>query len=229
MKNVLSISDLHAPFQHPDALKFLDWVAHRYKTEIVTCTGDEVDMHAMSDYDSDPDGLTAGLELEAALYSLKPLYKLFPDVKVCTSNHTSRPYRKAFKHGIARAYLRDYRDFLQAPQGWVWADSWEIDGVLYEHGEAFSGANAAFRHAMGRMRSVVIGHTHTQGGIQWYSSGIQSIFGLNSGCLIDPAAYAFKYAKNAAAKPVLGCGVILKGIPQFIPLLTDSKGRWIKR
>lgn len=224
---VLAIPDLHYPFAHPDHLKFLKAVKRKYKPNQVVCLGDEVDMHAMSDYDTDPDGLSPGDELTAALLDLRRLYKVFPNVKVCTSNHTSRPYRKAYKFGIPRAFLRSYKEFLEAPDGWRWADSHEVDGVIYEHGEAFSGQSAALKSALANMQSTVIGHIHAFAGIAWSANPKHLVFGFNVGCLIDQHAYAFNYGKKLKAKPILGCGVIIDGIPIFVPMLLNAQGRWV--
>jgi len=223
---VLAIPDLHCPFEHKDSLRFLKAVKDKFKPTAVVCLGDEIDAHALGDYDHDPDGMAAGQELDVAIQHLQPFYKLFPKTLVCTSNHTARPYRQAFKHGIPRAFLRDYAEFLKAPKGWKWADSWDVDGVVYEHGEGFSGQSAAIKSAQGNMQSTVIGHIHAFAGIQFSANSKHLIFGFNAGCLIDRHAYAFAYGKKIKSKPILGCGIITSGVPTFIPMLLNSKGSW---
>lgn len=227
-ETVLIIPDLQIPFHHPDALAFLSWMKGKYKPTKVVCIGDEVDMHALSDYDHDPDGYSAGDELKAAIKELKRFYKVFPDVMAVTSNHTARPFRRAFKCGIPRAFLRDYHEFLEAPLGWEWRDSWEIDGVHYFHGEGFSGATAHHKAAITRGQPVVHGHIHSHAGIHYISSMKELIFGFNVGCLIDVKAYAFAYGKNTPSRPILGAGVVDRGVPIFVPMLLSANGRWIK-
>lgn len=226
---VLAISDLQAPFQHRDTLDFLDWVKRKYKPDTVVCVGDEVDHHAISDYDSDPDGYSAGEELNKALVFMHDLYSMFPDVMACTSNHTDRPFRKAFAAGIPRRYLKEYHEFLEAPKGWEWRYQWEVDGVTYEHGEGFSGQKAALNCAMKNDTPTVIGHVHSHAGILYEANAKRLLYGFNVGCLIDVHAYAFRYGKNLRNKPILGVGIIDKGIPKYIPMLLDSKGRWLKK
>lgn len=226
MSIVLAIPDLHCPFQHPDAFKFLQAVKKKYKPNKVVCLGDEMDGHAISMHDSDPDGMSAGKELEQAKVELNKLYKIFPNVLVCTSNHGSLPYRRAYKFGIPKAFLKSYKEFLDAPQGWEWADEHEIDNVIYEHGESFSGQQGAIKSANANMQSTVIGHIHSFAGIQYSANQKHLIFGFNVGCLIDNAAYAFAYGKKFKAKPILGCGIIVDGIPTFIPMILTSKGKW---
>jgi len=225
-KNILCISDTQFPFNHKDTYKFLDAVSDKYKTETVVHMGDEVDFHALGRWTVNVDGYSAGMELEKALLHMEQLYKMFPKVKVCTSNHTVRPLKKAFDAGIPRAFMKDYHEFLNAPKGWQWADRWVIDGVLFEHGENVSGPNAALNAARQNMKSTVIGHQHSYGGVKYYSTFDITIFGLNTGCLIDIDAYAFAYGRKSRVKPTLGCGVVLQGIPHFIPMQLNKKGRW---
>lgn len=226
-KRVLVIPDLHIPFDHPDAFDFLTWLKDKYKPTDVVCLGDEVDMHAMSDYDHDPDGMSAGDELMASLGVLQKYYKLFPKVKVCTSNHTARPFRRAHKFGIPKAYLKSYAEFLDAPKGWVWADHWEVDGVRYEHGEGLSGSQGALKGALANMQSTVIGHIHSHAGILYSANEKHLIYGFNVGSLLDRHKYAFSYGRVMKSKPIIGAGIVDRGIPTFIPMLVKG-GRWIK-
>ncbi len=226
MSTVLAISDLHFPFAHRDALPFLAELKRKYRPDRVVCLGDEIDAHAMSDYDHDPDGMSAGDEMEASLEAIQPLYKLFPVVSAAVSNHTARPFRRAKKYGIPKAFLRDYRDWMQAPDGWWWEDSFTIDGVDYLHGEGFSGAMGALKCALARMNSVVIGHLHAFAGISWAANSKHLVFGMNCGWLGDKDAYAMAYSKHLAHKPVLGTGIVKDGLPTFVPMTLDGRGRW---
>lgn len=223
---VMAIGDLHFPFAHPDYLPFLKAVKQVFKPTEYVCMGDEIDAHALSDYDADPDGYSAGHELAKAIEELKVLYKELPDVKVCTSNHTARPFRRAYKFGLPKALIRDYKEFLQAPKGWEWADKFEIDGVIYEHGEGHSGRNGAITAASGNMQSTVIGHIHSFAGIQYYANPKNMIFGFNVGCLIDVNAYAFAYGAKIKTKPIIGVGLVNRGVPMFVPMQLDKHGRW---
>lgn len=226
---VLVIPDTHFPFEHKDMFEFLIAVKEVFEPTKVVHLGDEIDAHALSNYLTDPDGMSAGEEHKAALLKMYKLYDIFPEVQVCTSNHTNRPFRKAFGAGIPKAFLRSYSEILQAPKGWSWHDSIRIDDISYEHGEGFSGASAATLIAKGNMRSTVIGHIHSFAGINYISTPEQLLFGFNVGCLINNDAYAFAYGKHFKSKPILGCGIIHKGIPQFIPMVINKDKRWIGR
>src|SRR5579859_514078 len=156
-KTVLAIPDIHFPAHHPDIFAFLKAVKNKYRPNEIVCLGDEIDAAALGEWDKDPDQPGAKDELDQAIGLLKKLYQLFPVVKVCTSNHTSRIYRKAFKAGLPSRVLKSYGEILEAPKGWQWEDHWEVDGIVYEHGEGFSGQQGALKAAMQNMQSTVIG------------------------------------------------------------------------
>ncbi len=224
---VLVVPDLHVPFHHADALPFLKALKRHVGPTKIINLGDEVDMHAFSTtFAPDPDGLSPGMELDAAVKELKPFYKEFPKTLVCHSNHTSRPFRKAFHFGLPAKLFRTYREFLEAPAGWEWADSHTIDGIHYEHGEGASGQNGAIRIALQSMRSTVIGHIHAFAGVNWAANTRHLVYGFNVGCLIDKDKYAFAYAKHIRHKPILGAGVVERGIPRYYPMKLDSGGNW---
>ena len=226
MSRVLVIADLQSPFEHRDYLNFLKCVQSKYRCETVVCVGDEVDHHCLGDYDHDPDGFSAGHELEQAIRHLEPYYKAFPKVKICTSNHPERIVKRAFKSGIPSAYMKNFKEVIQAPIGWLWADRWEIDSVAYKHGVGFSGTMGALNAAKDQFKSCVIGHLHADAGLLYFSNGDAVIFGMNVGSGIDNSAYAFKYGKNCRKKPVLSCGIVIEGRPQLITMNLDRNGRW---
>lgn len=221
--------DLQMPFHHRDALDFLAAVMKKEKPSVHVNVGDEVDFHALSDWDHDPDGMSPGDELRTAKKALEDLYQLIPKTFVCTSNHTARPFRRAKKYGLPAAFIRDYKEFLHAPRGWLWASDFEIDRVVYEHGEGYSGQQGALRAALANMQSTVIGHLHSFAGISYSANSKHLIFGFNVGCLINRHAYAFAYGRYQPQKPILGCGIIDRGIPKFIPMLLDPNSRWTGR
>jgi len=231
-ETIIHISDLQEPFSHPDSYPFLGELKRRYwindTKSLAINAGDEADFHAMQrKYPVDPDGFGAGFELEKARECLLPLWELFPRQKICTSNHLLRPWITAFRAGLPRAFLRDYREVLGAPKEVEWADRFIINDICWEHGENVSGPNAALNAAIQNMMSTAIGHQHGFAGVTYTATFNKLIFGLNSGCLLDQKAYAFKYSTKARKKITLGSSVLVDNIPFFIPMITDRRGRWI--
>jgi hypothetical protein len=218
---VLAIPDLHFPFAHPDALLFLHDIAGEMKPDIVVCLGDEVDFAALSFHDKDVEMPGACDEYIHALEGLGELYKIFPNVLCCHSNHTSRPFRLAHKAGLPSQMMRSYKEFLQAPDGWTWHDRIVINDTCYIHGDPKSGRNAAWSWMNEHRMSTVIGHIHGHGGVQYSASPFRTTFAANAGCLIDPSAMAFRYGNKYANKATLGCVVVKNSThAHFIPMET---------
>ena len=222
---VLAIPDLHCPFHHPDSIPFLKAVVAKINPDEVVFLGDEVDFHSFSKYPKDPDGLSPGAELKAAIDALINFYLLFPKARVCVSNHTIRPHKLMKVNGLPSALFPAYSTMLNAPDGWIWHEHIVIDGVRYMHGDQGKGgkygwtSNSEVYH-----QPVVVGHWHSKAGV-FYDS---HMFNVNAGCLIDPKAYVFDYARHSHKKPNLGCAVIYGGkSAQFLPMLTDDSGRWV--
>jgi hypothetical protein len=205
------IGDMHHPFCHPNYLEFVRDTFRKYGVTKAVCAGDEWDNCALSEYDDDPDGLSPGDERMAALESIQPWYKAFPKLEVMESNHGLRPFKKAMRAGIPRAYLRGYREFMQAPIGWQWHKRLIIKNVLYIHGEPHNGQLAAINAAKANRISTVIGHVHSYGGCLYSRTNKDEIFGLNVGCGIEQNAYAFQYADSMPARPTLGVGIVRQG------------------
>ena len=63
-KSILCISDLHIPYHHPQAFDFLKALKKKIKPDLIVNGGDELDKHALSFHDSDPDLPSAGDELK---------------------------------------------------------------------------------------------------------------------------------------------------------------------
>ena len=226
-ETVLVIPDLQIPFHHQDALKFLDYIKDKTAPSKIVCIGDSIDSHALSDYIHNPDGYSAGHEHTTALTYLKDLYSIFPAGVELDSNHNNRVFRRACAAGIPKTFLKSYKEFMEAPIGWEFKTHEIIEGVMYEHGDSFSGNMAAKSAALANMRSTVIGHHHNTASIHYMANKERMLFGMNVGCLIDNEAYAFEYNKKNKTQPTLSCGVVDKGVPILYPMIINSKGRWV--
>lgn len=215
-ERILFISDMHIPYNHPKLLPFLEGLKVRYDPTRVICLGDEVDKHAMSFHDSDPDLPSAGDELLRALPIIKDVESLFPVVDVIDSNHGSMVYRKAKAHGIPRRYIRSYNDVLGVGDGWQWhmdltldMSPWDKPDVYVHHGKS----NKAIRTSQAMSMSHVCGHFHESFGIEFWANPKGLYFGMNAGCLIDDDQLAFAYNNANLKRPIIGTGLIIEGIP----------------
>lgn len=226
-KCILIVSDLHAPFNHQDSVAFLKAVKAKYNPTRVIFTGDEVDYHAISFHDSDPDLDSAGKELEKAIESLKPIYKLFPKAEVLESNHGSLVFRKALANGLSTKFFKSPGEIIQAPKGWSW--HFDITTTLPNGTQCYfhhsKGANVK-KNSQAMGMSFVQGHHHESFEIQYWGNPNALLFGMTVGCLVDPHSLAMAYNKNNLRRPVIGLGLIVDSIPILIPMVLNSKGRW---
>jgi predicted phosphodiesterase len=211
------IGDTHLPFVHKNYLEFCQDIFSQWGVGVIVHIGDLVDNHAGSYHESDPQGMSAGDEYAAAIHVAKPWYDAFPEVKWVTGNHDKIPQRKIKSAGLPARALRD--NLYQTPDGWVNAESFLIDGVLYTHGVS-AGINGHRLLSQRRQVSCVIGHLHTSAGVAYTAAhdGSQR-FGLNVGCGVDHESYAMDYARDWG-RSTLGCGIVQNGkIAHFVPML----------
>lgn len=191
--------------------------------------GDEVDYHALSYHESDPDLDSAGIELQKAIRFLKPIYKLFPRVDVLESNHGSLVYRKAMTAGIPRKALRTYRDTLEAPLTWKWHFDLRLkmsNGIdLYlHHGKSAKAAHMSLQEGC----CTVEGHFHTKFHVTYWRNSSGLYWGMHCGFLADHKSLAQAYARSNMQKGIVGAVMILNGQPRLLPMTLKKSGRWDK-
>ena len=226
-KTILVVSDMHLPYQHKDSIKFLKEIKKEFKPDTTISIGDLLDQHALSFHDSSPELYSAGHELDKAKEYVKELESVFPKLIEVDSNHSSMIYRRALKHGLPRAYLKDYGDFLETRK-WKWVDDLTLtmsngQRCFFTHGRSADVLKVSQTMGM----SAVQGHYHTKFVISWWANPDNLFFGMNVGCLIDQKNMAFAYAKNFKTRFILGCGIILNGVPRLLPMVLNQKGDWI--
>lgn len=227
--NTLIISDMHVPYHHPDSMEFLRACKQQYKPANVFSIGDLLDKHGISFHDSDPDLKSPGDELRESIVALQPLYKLFPELTIVEGNHDMLPYRKAKHHGLPLSYFKSYRDVIQAPKGWNWVPEVKAEHscgnlILLVHGISKLG----LKLATSRNCCTIQGHFHTSFEIEYASSYEKLYWSMIVGCLIDPKSPAFEYDKKQIFRPIFGIGLVDEtGQPKLIPMILNSKGKWI--
>lgn len=211
---ILFISDMHIPYHHPNLLNFLQMLKDRYNPTRVICLGDETDKHALSFHDSDPDLMSAGDELRAALPVIAQIHEMFPVMDLVDSNHGSMIWRKAKHHGIPRHYIKSYNKVLGVGDGWKWHNDLVIDlpdgqQVYVHHGKT----KDALKVSQSMGMSFVCGHFHEDFSIKYWANPNGLYFAMNSGCLIDDANYAFAYNNVNLHRPIIGTSLIIDSIP----------------
>lgn len=217
-RNILVIGDLHAPFIKKGYLEHCKEVYSKYNCNQVIFIGDLIDNHYSSYHETDPDGFSAGEELDRAISHLQPWYQAFPVADVCIGNHDAIVCRKALSSGISNKWIRDYDEVLGTP-GWTFDDHFIYDNVYYNHGTGSSGLKAAYNRMVNWGMSVVQGHLHTESSIMWKVDRDRRCFAVQTGVGVDDKSYAMAYAKNFTKKYIISCAVILDNgeIPVVLP------------
>lgn len=113
--NVLVIGDTHLPFGRRGYLEHCREVQERFDCGRVVHIGDLIDSSYSSYHETDPDGYSAGEELDRAIGLVAEWYRVFPKVDVCLGNHDRIIQRKAFSNGVSSRWIRGYGDVLQTP------------------------------------------------------------------------------------------------------------------
>lgn len=225
---VLLISDMHIPYHHPDTVAFLTHLKKKYNPTRVICLGDELDKHALSYHDSDPDLKSAGDELRASLPVVHELEKLFPRMDILESNHGSLVWRKAKTNGIPRHYIKSYQDVLEVGEGWQWHHDLTIDlpdgnSCYFHHGKASDVLKLSQQMGM----CACQGPYHNDFSVKYWANPNGLYWGLQIGCLIDDKSYAFSYNNVNIKRPLIGTAVIVNSLPVLEPMILDDTGRWI--
>jgi predicted phosphodiesterase len=227
-KRILVISDMHIPYHHPDSIEFLKEIKKEFKPDKIVCIGDLLDFHAISMHDHNPDLYSAGHELKEARKYIKELESVFPEMIEVDSNHSSLVYRRALKYGMSKEFLKSYGEFLGTKK-WKWIDDLTLtmsngQRCFFTHGRSAEVLKVSQTMGM----SCVQGHYHTKFVISWWANPDNLFFGMNVGCLIDQKNMAFSYAKNFKTRFIIGCGIIINGVPRLLPMVLNKQGKWIK-
>ena len=204
---ILIISDLHFPYAHKDSLPFLQAVKSWLKPDRVVNIGDEVDYHAISFHDKDPDLDNATQELLKAREDIKKLEKLFPKMDLLHSNHA---------------------DILDVnKKNWKWHDKLLVTDKFGSYYFVHNMNKDPLKSSMSIGTNLVQGHFHTDFQVKYWSSPEALRWGMTVGCLIDKDSMAFAYSRVNIRRPILGCAYIENGIPNLIPMVLEKGNRWI--
>jgi len=203
-RNILVIGDLHAPFTLSGYLEFCKKMYIKHSCNEVVFIGDLIDNHYSSYHETDPDGHSAAMELALAKSQIREWYETFPNAKVCTGNHDVIPSRKAMTSGVSKGWVKTIGEVLDTPN-WEYSEDFIIDDVLYTHGVG----RKARQRAKADLISVVQGHYHSEGYVEYLVGMNYKIFALQVGSGLDKTSYAAAYAKHFN-KPHVCCGLVLE-------------------
>jgi predicted phosphodiesterase len=211
MARVLVLGDLHAPATHP---QYLDWALKIGRDcEQVVLIGDVGDLHCMSRFPREAGAPGVDDEFAAAKAQVQQLAKRLEGrkVRVCVGNHDDRILRRLWDAGLPTALKPSFNKVWGVK--WDWRDFHTIDLCYYSHGTNAGGEHHAWNLMRDMGCSVVIGHHHSAAGVKWSQTRLGRRFAMDVGCGVDMTSPLMNYAKSGRKQPVLGCGVVVDGVP----------------
>jgi hypothetical protein len=169
------------------------------------------------------------MELDSSKEYIKQIEDIFPNVTEVDSNHSSLVYRRALKYGMSKQFLKPYGEFL-GTRKWKWVDDLTLtmsngQRCFFTHGRSADILKVSQTMGM----SAVQGHYHTKFLISYWANPDHLFFAMNVGCLINQKSMAFNYARNFKTRFILGCGIIINGVPRLLPMVINDKGNWINQ
>lgn len=216
MSIILAFSCPHCPAMRRGYVRFLQKVADDWGPDRIICLGDLTDWHALSYHERLPSLSSASEEYRKAKKQVRQLVTAFPTADWLIGNHDALTERQATTVGIPKEILRSYNEIWDVP--WKVHERFSeliVDRVVYTHGEGPGGMHAHGNRAKSRMRSVVMGHFHSNAGVDWIATPEDRIFGMAVGCGVDNTKMQFLYGKVLPRKPILGCGVVINGTQAY--------------
>ncbi len=214
MSRILGAGDPHGPVDHPGYCTFCQDIYDEYDCDIAVIIGDLTDQQAISFHAVNPDCPGALDEYRLTKKCIRKWYKAFPNAKICIGNHDERVIKKAQSVGIPAKYLKSYSEMWGTPN-WVWEYEHYIDDICFMHGIGRGGIHPAWNAMSKKMQSVVMGHCHSRAGVKFRTIHNKRFFAIDTGCGIDVDAFQFAYGKHCGERPVLGCCVIIDGLPYY--------------
>lgn len=230
-QRIFFFTDTHFPYHLENIFDYFTAIVKKHnitKNDIIICGGDEVDLACLSFHPKNPKMFSSSDELHLSAHYLKVLYKMFPNMLLCYSNHGSLVYRKAAWAGMNDDLVKDLNTIWGVGKGWKWADRIFITmangkKMMFIHNLTQNIEN----NIIARGISIIQGHFHSKLGIIFRMlEGGKHIFGINGGCLANQKHPAFSYAKYQKDKWQHGSFLIEESGVTFIEYKIDSNNNW---
>lgn len=214
---ILVYGDLHFPFHDKRAFDFLNDLNNAYRPDRVIDLGDTSDSYSFSRYPKSPEAMSTSEEIKKLRKGIKTLSSIFPKVDVMKSNHTDRLYSKSSIAGIPREFIVSYKDLLGAPADWKFHKdlTLTVDNTREKIYFCHERGSNVLQLAKSLGMSAVMGHVHSQFGVQYFSNPLRTMFAAQCGCLVSDKGVAFEYNKANLFRPLKGALVIIDGVPEL--------------
>lgn len=209
---VLVMPDLHVPYTDMFKVKKIFNFNRTFKADVVLSIGDFFDLYHLSKYVKSLKAESPSAELRRAEGQVRVISRWFPKITMLIGNHEKRLWKRAADAGIHPSHITDILKTVKAPEGWVRpnrTDIIEIDGVMYTHGWL----SQRKKHAEFFNKSCVIGHLHSQLGIDYIRRRNRTIFAMCVAMCADTNSIAMDYNEIRYNTSTPGFGYVVDGKP----------------
>jgi hypothetical protein len=226
---ILYFTDNHEPYSHKHSPDFIKAVADKFAPTRIIQGGDFADNQGTNLHAPNPGLPSVVDELSAFHVKAKQYYDYFPKVDLIRGNHETNILRRAIKNGIPEIMLKSLNDIYQMPEGWTYHDDLTLDvngeKIYFCHGKSSGYVTTSNAEGI----SCVSGHFHSKFAVIYTAGTNTKRFNCFGGCLIDDKQISFTYNKATSNRPILGCVVIIRGVPVLIPMHLTPSGNWTGR
>jgi predicted phosphodiesterase len=220
------IGDTHSPVMLEGYPEWCMEVFDSWDVDRIIHIGDFVDWHAASRHESEVGYSDVTVEFEKAYVQVQHQQDVFgKKVECMLGNHDCIPSRILKSMGMPENLLRNENDLWDLE--WTFYPRYhklQIDDFQVMHGDqGRSSATPALAKATADWRSTVCGHHHTALGAWHACNESARYFGLSVGCGVDTGHAAMAYGKSFSKKGMIGCGVVIDGVPYAEPMPKKNK------
>lgn len=227
---VLIIGDTHCPAMHHRYPEWLEEIYHQWQCERVVMIGDLIDNAALNFHKKHPALKNPIEEKEKALVQVQELVKRFPKADWLEGNHDCLVARWFDEVGLPQEWMRKPTQVWRTGK-WkhhVRYSTLRIEGCLYRHGDMGKqgGRISALANAIVEGTSVVQGHHHSQGGVEYTGNMQGRKFGLQVGTGVDVDSLHFEYGRKfGPGRTVHGCGIVVDGETAYFEPMPEKLWR----
>jgi predicted phosphodiesterase len=229
MINILTIPDVHIPYQDKRALNLAYKVAQTLKPEVIVFIGDFIDCYRVSEYTKDPTRQTnTKQELEQGRKILKQFAKCCDEYFFCQGNHEVRLQNYIASRAPELYGLISVQEELDIPRA-NWTSYREIKKIgkcHWSHEVGYCGLNSMRQSLDAFGGNLVYGHTHNAGIL--YSGNLRGErhFVMNVGWLGDLKFIDYAH-KPRLKNSQLGVGIVQQdsrgtSYANFVPFVKNS-------
>jgi hypothetical protein len=159
------------------------------------------------------------MELKMARKEIKKLSRILPEWDYVMGNHEARIFKRAAEIGISNSLLKSVAEIYEFPDGARTIKPIIQKDLMIVHGDECSISGSDIPKQFNRVfqKNVIHSHFHAEAGVRYFNNNDKTHWVASSGCNVDRNAFAFDYGNKYCSRlGVLGCIVLIDGVPRFL-------------